>query len=194
MNTAMSLTPDKLTRTLRAQLKAAPKQAMFLGGLVAVFLIVLIRMVLVLGPDAAQAMSPPPSTTISTSTLASVPESESTQSSTTALAVRLPLPKLREQAVRDIFSTNWLAGAWQPDLGSGMAGPSDPTAAAQPVPELVLELTLTGATDSGRHYAVINGKSLRVGETVSGYVVETISPGLVVLLGSFRNRVVVRMD
>lgn len=194
MNTAMSQTTEKLMRTLRSQLKAAPKQAMVLGGLIAVFLVVLIRMIFVLGPDSAQAVSLPPSTTISTSTLASLPASMSTQSSTVALAARRPLPELREQVVRDIFSTNWLAEAWQPRLGSVVAGHSDPLAADQPVPEFTLELTITGAVDSAQHCAVINGKRLRVGEIVSGYVVETISPGLVVLLGSWRNRVVIRMN
>ena len=194
MNTAMSLTPGKLMRALRAQLKAAPRQAMILGGLVAVLLVVLIRMVFALGPATTQATPLSPTSPISTPALAGGPAPASKQAPRKAPAARRPLPELRAQAVRDIFATNWLAAAAQPSPRSAAAKPSDPPSVDQQVPELVLELTLTGATDSGQHYAVINGKRVRVGETVSGFVVETISPGLVVLLGSWRNRVVVRMD
>ena len=194
MNTAMSLTPNRLMRALRAQLKAAPMQAMILGGLVAVLLVVLIRMVLVIGPATTQAAPLSPTSPIPTPALAGAPSRASTPAPGLMQAVRRPLPELRAQAVRDIFATNWLAAAAQPRPRTAAARPSAPPSVDQQVPELVLELTLTGATDSGQHYAVINGKRVRVGETVSGFVVETISPGLVVLLGSWRNRVVVRMD
>ena len=190
----MSLTPGKLMSALRAQLKAAPRQAMILGGLVAVLLVVLIRMVFALGPATTQATPLSPTSPISTPALAGGPARASRHVPRMAPAARRPLPELRAQAVRDIFATNWLASAAQPRPRSAAAKPSDPPSVDQQVPELVLELTLTGATDSGQHYAVINGKRVRVGETVSGFVVETISPGLVVLLGSWRNRVVVRMD
>ncbi len=177
-------------RMLRAQLKAAPKQAKLLGALTFVFLVALIRMIFTLGPDATEA-APPPILPVA-GAQAPAPQPVPVRPE----IVRQPLPELPDQAVRDLFAASWLRNDRQP-LPEPKPVITEPPAAVvvdTPPLEFVLELTLTGAADNGQHCAIINGKRLHVGESIDGFVVKTIAPGLVVLMGNQGEQVVVRMN
>lgn len=188
----MDLKRTKLMRVLRAQLKAAPKQAKLLGALGLVFVIALLRMILTLGPKTTEAALTPIAAPQGTP-MAARPAPSTAPPRTNP---RPALPDLPAQSVRDLFVAAW----W--DRGAT----TTPEPLIEPVPDgtaprvdieptdLVLELTLTGATDSGQHCAVISGKRVRVGESVRGYRVESIAPGLVVLSEPERGRIVIRMN
>lgn len=182
----MRLDQDKLIRTLRAQLKAAPKQTKLLGFLCIVLLGASLRVIFTIGPDVAQAsMAPVP-------VLASVPSPDWTRTlphNTT----RPSMPHLSSRVVRNLFEASWQADTLPPRKPVETTS-FDQTAVDDADPELILELTLTGETDSRLRYAVINGRKVRVGDNVNGLIVKEISPGLVVLTGTRNQRVVVRMN
>ncbi len=181
----MGLDHDKLIRTLRAQLKAAPRQTKFLGFLCVVLLGASLRVIFTIGPDTASASM------VQAPIVASVPSPDWTQPIRDQTK-RPKMPDLSARVVRNLFEASWQADAVPERTRMEATADRIPTDDASP--ELVLELTLTGETDSRLRYAVINGRRVRVGDTVSGWIVEEIAPGVVTLSGNLNQRVVVRMN
>jgi len=184
----MELSRTKLVRRLRVQLQASPKQAKVLAALAAVFLIALVRMIFSLGPGATEAAPPPV-----TATVAPTPAPQPSSAVEPAPAVREPLPELPATAERDLFMADWLR-VRKPKPVKLEPQPTKREPDEDSAPEFVLELTLTSATDTAQHYAVINGRRFRVGDVIEGYVLESIAPGVVQLRDREGSPLLVRMN
>ncbi len=172
--------------TLVIQSKAAPYKAGILGVLVVVFLVVVVRQFWG-GPQSAEAaplLSPVTVVTPPGMTSAPMPAPAPT---------RPPLPDLPDSAKRDLFNADWLATGRS--LHSDTAARKDQSdSASEGSGALVLELTFTGNADVGQHCAVINGSRVRIGDMINGHLVESITPGLVILASSGGDRIMLRMD
>jgi len=174
-----------LWTTLVIQSKAAPYKAGMLGVLVFVMLVVVVRQ-LSGGPqsaDAAPSLHPVTVVTTTGMTPAPTPARAST---------RTPLPYLPDTAARNIFNADWLATEHSSRSGT-VALQDQSETPAKAAPALVLELTFTGNADVRQHCAVISGRRVRLKDMIDGYVVESITPGLVILAGSGGDRIMLRM-
>ncbi len=175
----------RLWTTLVIQAKASPYKTGLLGVLAVVFLVLVGRQ-LWGGPRTAEAAPPlnPAATDV-----ASVLEP-------TPVPVRLPrppLPDLPDAPARDLFKADWLTYGRVSRLDTA-ARENEDKSPSEAAPVLLLELTLTEPADNGQHYAVINGRRVQVGDAIGELVVESITPGLVILAGSGTGRTALRMD
>jgi len=188
------VTTANLWTTLAIQSKAAPYKATLLCVLMFVFLVVVGRLIWG-GPQSAEAALP-------TGPIAVVPASWVTQPSAAKAAPpaagRPALPELPDTAARDLFYADWLVAARPnaPDVAATAHAQPDrgESSEAGKAGELVLELTFTGAVDARQHCAVISGKRVRPGDAIRGYVVESITPSLVVLTTPRGDRMLLRMN
>ncbi len=170
---------------LLAQFKGSPYKSGLLG-ILAVVLLVLVGRQLWGGPETATAA---PSLISIAPAVALLPEPRLTP----ARSLRVPPLDLPEVLMRDLFKADWLASGRAPRAQpTTQVGEGGSTTEAAPV--LVLELTLTEAADNTQHCAVINGRTVRVGDDLGGFMVESISPGEVTLTGGGTERVVLRMN
>ena|GEM_PF-6116119 len=176
-----------LWTTLAVQFKASPGKTGALSFLALVLLMLVVRQ-LSGDPRAAEAVQVNP---------ALIPEAGTRPGmehpAAPARRPRPPLPELPDRASRDLFHVDWLLFARvasvevevPPDEAEG------PVAEAQG--DLALELTLTSSAKGGQPYAVISGQSVRLGDAIGRFVVESISPGEVILSTEGRGRIVLRM-
>ena len=172
-----------LWTSLIATFKASPAKAGVLGLLAVVLMVMVGRQLWPGTPRSAQGAAlfdfPPLDD-------APIPEAVGHQP-------RPALPELPDQPARDIFGSNWLIfdRAAEEDVETQ---PDDAPAQMQRATVLTLDLTLTAPRENGQPYAIINGTTVRVGNEVDGYVVESIGPGYVVLSANGQERVVLHMN
>ncbi|MFQ5591420.1 MAG: hypothetical protein ACE5HE_09680 [Phycisphaerae bacterium] len=98
--------------------------------------------------------------------------------------------------VRNIFEWEWTTNVRKASSIVAGGHSDDGGGVQDPDPALVLELTLNERDPDGgvRCCAVIGGRRVRAGDTIGGFVVESIDPGVVVLSGRGNERVILRMD
>jgi hypothetical protein len=101
--------------------------------------------------------------------------------------------ELSRDAARDPFSVDWslFAAARSRETAEGVAGEADD--AATPY-AWSLELTLTTPDGADGATAVINGRLVRVGDSIEGATVESIAAQQVVLSTPQWGQMVLRMD
>jgi len=176
--------------TLAATFKASPGKTGVFGLLVVALLVIVGRQLWSSGPRPAEGAALPGFVPIDN---ALVPE-------VAPAAERKPrpsLPDLPDKPARDLFDIDWSLFARVPwvDLGAEKDEDEDEDGIpSQEASVLTLELTLTAPAEDGQPYAVINGTTVRVGDRIDGFVVESISPGLVLLFADGRERIALRMD
>ena len=172
----------RFRKTLSAQFKAAPYKTGLLAFLVVVLLVLGVRQ-LSGGPRQAEAMPQPvlvPIRTAPTPEAVTVPE-------------RPALPDLPDAPSRDPFRADWLVYSGVPRLNDSIRGERN-EGLIETAPQLQLELTLTARGDHRQPYAVINGTTVWVGGAIGTFVVESISPGVVILVHGENQRIALRMD
>ena len=175
-----------LWKTLALQLKTSPGKAGILGFLTVVLVALIVRQLLG-GPHSAEAVQ------INT---ALIPEAGARPGLERPVAParkpRRPLPSLPNRASRDLFEVDWslFARVARANVEVQRDEADDPPEVAA---ELALELTLTSSTEGGEPYAVINGESVRLGDAIGTFVIESISPGTVILSAKGRERIALRM-
>ena len=181
------MNPRHLWTTLIIQGKAAPYKMGLLGVLAAV-LLVLVGRLLLGGPKTADAA---PSLVTAVTITASAQE----PARAAATLPRPPMPDVPDTLARDLFQADWLLGerASQPDTAARAYDDGNQNG-SEAAPVLLLELTLTKGIDPAQHYAVINGRRVQVGDGIGEFVVQSITPGLVILTGGGTGRTVLRMD
>lgn len=175
-----------LLTTLAVQFKASPGKAGLLCFLAVVLLVMGVRL-LTSGPSTASATMTPEFDEFD---MELMPD----EASVSACAPRLPLPDLPEEPSRNLFKADRSLFAKAPWADHHVEQNEEENSSEEKPSVLSLKLTLTAPLDGGRPYAVINGRSVRVGDVIDGFVVESISPGKVVLSGSGQERTVLRMD
>lgn len=181
---------SNLWTTLFAQFKASPGRSGLLALLALVLVVLLVRQV-VKGPRSAGAALPV--------TLAPIVPagpaaggSAAAQGTTPDPTPRSPLPDLPDHPSRDLFAADWSLFARLPRANDGVQ-PGDEEIAPESGPELTLELTLTGPSHRGHPCAVINGRTVRVGDVIEGCVVESITSREVILSTDGQERMALRM-
>jgi hypothetical protein len=176
--------------TLITQFKASPGRSGLLALLALVLVVVLVRQV-VKGPQSAGAALPAAPAPIAR-TVEPAKGPAAAQGAAPDPAPRPPLPDLPDHPSRDLFAADWSLFARMPRANDPVP-PGDQESSPEAGPGLTLELTLTGPSYRGHPCAVINGRTVRVGEVIEGWVVESISSREVILSAPGQERMALRM-